>query len=153
MTLDIAECTEQALTQFFGGVEVTIVRGLHARVMPDPFDGVELWGIGGEQVDLQAAAVRAEPIIDFGLLVVGSVVLDQVDSVIAPVEARQQGVLQEMDIRVGIEVLRLMPVRKLATGDIDACEDLLAVSLPARWNLWLRIAERPCCVQCGRLAE
>ena len=63
---------------------------------------------------------------------------------IAPVETRQQCVLQEMDIRVGIEVLRLMPVRKLATGNIDTCEDLLGVSFAARWNLRLGIADRPC---------
>ena len=86
MTLDIAEGTEQALAQFFGGVEVTIVRRLHARVMPDPFDGVELRGIGRKQVDFQSAAVRAEPFVDFGLLMVGSIILDQVDTMIAPVE-------------------------------------------------------------------
>ena len=72
---------------------------------------------------------------------------------IAPVETRQQRVLQEMDIRVGIEVLRLMPIRKLATGNTDPCEDLLGVSFPARWNLRLGIADRPCLVQGRRLAE
>ena len=153
MTLDIAEGAEQTLTQFFGSVEVMIVRGLHARVMPDPFDGVELRGIGGKQVDFQAAAVRAEPLIDFGLLVVGSVVLNQVDAVIAPVKTWQQRMLQKMDIRVGIEVLGLMLVRKLATGNIDPRENLLGVSLSARWNLRLGIADRPCLVQGRRLAK
>lgn len=146
MTLDIAEGSEQALTQFFGRVEVTIVRRLHAGVMPDPFDGVELRGIGRKQVDFYPAAVRTEAFEDFGFLMIGGVVLNQVDTVIALVKTRQQRVLQEMDVRVGVEVLCLMPVREPTAGNIDACKDLLGVSFPARWNLRLRIAECPCCV-------
>lgn len=89
MTLNISEGAEQALTQFFGRVEVTIVCGLHARVVPDPFDCVELRRIGGKQIDFQTLAVRAEPFVDFGLLVIGGVILDQVDTMIAPVETWQ----------------------------------------------------------------
>ncbi len=72
--------------------------------------------------------------------------MNQVDTVIALVKTRQQRVLQEMDVRAGVEVLCLMSVRELTAGNIDACKDRLGVSFPARWNLRLRIADRPCCV-------
>ena len=66
--------------------------------MPDSFHGIELRRIGRKQIDFHSFAVHAEPFVDFGLLVIGRVVLYQVDAMVAPVEARQQGVLQKMDI-------------------------------------------------------
>jgi len=66
--------------------------------MPDPFHGIELRRIGRKQKDFYSFAVCAEPFVDFGLLVVGGVVLYQVDAMLAPVEIWKQRVLQKMDI-------------------------------------------------------
>ena len=89
MILDVVKGGEQALAQFLGRVEVTVVRRLHSGVMPNPFDGIELGGVGRKQIDFQLLTVRAEPIVDVRLFVIGGIVLYQVNSVVAPVEAWQ----------------------------------------------------------------
>ena len=96
------------------------MRGLHSGVVPDPLDGIELGGVGGKQIYFQTLSIRAEPIVDFRLLVIGGVVLYQVDSVVALVKARQEGMLQEVDVGVCVEVLGLMAVGEFAAGNIDA---------------------------------
>ena len=153
MTLNIIKGVEQTLAEFLRRVEVAIVRRLHSGVMPNSFHGIELRRIRRKQIDFHAFAVRAEPFVDFGLLVIGSIVLHQVDSMVAPVEARHQRVLQEMDIRFRVEVLGLMPVSELAVCNINARQKLLRVPLSARGNLGLRIADGPCLMQRRRLTE
>lgn len=117
--------------------------------MPHSFHGIKLRGIGGEQENFHAAAVCAEPFVYLRFLVIGSVVLNQVDAMIASVETWHQRVFEEINVGLGVEVVRLMPVGKLPTGNIDPRENFLGVSLAACWNLWLRIAARPCLMQRG----
>ncbi len=148
MSLDIVESGEQTLAEFLWRIEITIVRGLHSGVMPDSFHGIELRRIGWKQIDFQAFAIRAKPFIDFGLLMIGGIVLYQVDSMVAPVETRQQGVLQKIDIGLRVEVFGLMPVSELAACNIDPRQKFLSVSLATCWNLGLRITDGPCLVQC-----
>ena len=93
--------------------------------MPDAFHRIKLRRIGWQQIDFHSFAVRAEPFVDFGLFVIGSVVLYQVDAMVALVETRQQGVLQEMDVGLRVEVLGLMPVGELAACNVDARQKLL----------------------------
>ncbi len=153
MTLDVVEGGEQTLAQFFRRVKVTVVRGLHSGVVPNPFDGIELRRVGRKQIDFQPSAVRAEPFVDFRLLVIGGVVLYQVDSVVAPVKTRQQGMLQEFDVRSGVEVLGLVAVGEPAVRNIDGSKKFLAAALSACRNLRLGVESGPCLVQGRRLAE
>jgi hypothetical protein len=148
VTLDTVKGIEWAPAQFVGRVEVAVVGGLHSGVVPDALDGVELGGVRGKQKYFQTFSFRGEPIVDFRLLVIGGVVLYQVDSVVASVEARQEGMLQEV-----VEVFGLMAAGEFAARNIDAGEELLGIALAACWNLRLRITGSPCLMQCRRLAE
>src|SRR4030067_115350 len=98
MILNIFESDEQAPAKFIWRVEVTIMRGFLPCIVPKPFDSIEFRRISRKQIDLQSFTMFAKPFINFGLLVVGSIVLDQVDAMVSSIERWQQCMLKEMDI-------------------------------------------------------
>ena len=76
-------------------IKVSIVRALLAGVMPEPLRGIELRRIGWEPKHFDLAGVFGNVRQDFGLLVIGGVVLNQIDPVAAAVIVRQQFFIQE----------------------------------------------------------
>jgi hypothetical protein len=60
---------------------------------------------------------------------IGSVVVDQINAVTAPVKGRQQDRLKKIDISFGVEVLALMPVGESPLIQGDGAQDLLGVAL------------------------
>jgi len=135
--LNVVKGREQRLAQFLRRIEVPIVGGLLSHVSPDLLYAVELGRIGRQQENFQALAICFEPFVDFGLLVIRGVVLNQVHAVIAPVETGQEYLVQETDVCLGIEILGLVSVGELAGVRLDACEDLLGVALAESRHLWL----------------
>jgi hypothetical protein len=151
--LDIAKGIEEASTQFVRCVEVTVVCGLGSCIVPDSFDGIKLGRIGGKQKHLDFLTVFTEPLVHLRLLVIGSVVVNQVETMAASVEGRQQYVFQEIDICGGIEILGLMSVGEGALIKGDRSEDLLCVSLTARGNPGLGTNTSPRLVQSRTLSK
>lgn len=64
--------------------------GLFSRVSPNLLNAIEFGRIGRQEENFQALAICFEPFVDLGLFVIRGVVMDQVDSVVALVETRQE---------------------------------------------------------------
>lgn len=94
-----------------------------------------------------------KPLIDFRVLVIGGIVVDQKDPVAPPVKRRQDFLGDKRGIRPGIEVFGLVPIHELAVGQSDRTEDLLRVALPASGNSRLRVPGCPGLMQRGALPE
>ena len=114
MPLNVVKSRKQRLAQFFRHIEVSIVSGLLSRVSPDLLDAIEFGRIGRQLENFQALAVRFEPFVDFGLLVIRGVVLNQVHAVVPPVKTGQEYLIQETDVCLGIEILGLVSIGELA---------------------------------------
>ena len=82
-------------------------------------------------------SILFKPGIDFGFLMVGSIILDEINAMARSVEGRQQHFVQERDIGVGGEVLGLMAVNELTCGGTDRAQYFLTVALSLGWNAWL----------------
>ena len=124
-----------------------------ADAMPHAFDGIEFGGIRGEEEYLDALAIGGEPRIDLRFLMVGRIVLDEIDAMPSPVKRGKQCVVQERRIGFRVKVLGLAPIRELARGGAYAPENLLAVALPFGRNARLGIAHGPGLMECRRLAK
>lgn len=135
--MNVVKSCEQRSAQFLRRIEIPIVSGLLSRVSPDLLNAVEFGRIGRQLEDFQALAICFEPFVDFGLLVIRGVVLNQVHTVVAPVKTRQEYFVQETDVCLGIEILGLVPVGELAGARVEAREDFLSIALAESRHLWL----------------
>ena len=79
----------------------------------------------------------SEPGIDFGLLMVGCIILDKINAMAAFIEGRQQHFVQKSDIGVGGEVLGLMAVGELTASGTDRAKYFLTVALSFGWDVRL----------------
>ena len=96
-----------------------------ARVLPEPLGGIELRRVRRQLVDFQPVTVGPEPGPDLGILVVGSVVLDQ-DRPLPAIAARQLFPKGQVAPRVEDRVLA---VRETRAPQFDGAQDLDAVAL------------------------
>ena len=141
------------MAQCFRGVEVFVMGDFLAGVPPYFFGCVVFRRIRWEQIYLDSFSIFGKPGIDFGLLMVGSVILNEIDAMAWFVEGGQQYFVQERDISVGVEVLGLMAVGELTGGGTDRAKYFLTVALSFGWDAGLRIAHGPGLVQSGSLTE
>ena len=134
-------------------IEVSVVRALHAGVMPEALCGVEIRRIGRKMTHFHVTVMFGKELQDLGLLVIRRVVLDQIDPMATAVIVRQQIFLQESQVSLGVEVFGLVTPHKLAGGHADRAQNLLGVAFSARGDLRLLAAPRPSAIKRGRLPK
>jgi hypothetical protein len=106
--------------------------------MPDSFQSIEFWGVRRQIVNLDISAMGGKPIPYLPILVVRSVVLDQIDF-LGKVASNQP--LQVDDIGRSIEDLLEM-VKETSRIEFDRTKDFQRLLLPGGGNFGL--ASYPC---------
>ena len=142
MTANVIECAEQRLTEILGPLKESIVRGMLTRVIPNALCRVEFRPVGRKLEDFHVAAVFLEPVIGFLLLVVGGVVLNQIDPMSPAIESGNDDLIQEGQIRLPLKLLFLMQVDETGVVQTYRPKDFLRVAFSTRGNL--RLASAPC---------
>jgi hypothetical protein len=121
--------------------------------MPEPLRRIEIRRIGRKRKHRDLPIVFAKKFKDFGLLVVGSVILNQIDSMAPAVIMRQQLSVDERQISLGVEVFGLVPPEEITGRHTDRPQDFLSVAFSARGNLRLLPAPRPSPIKSRRLSK
>ena len=75
-------------------------------------------------------AMTFKPIIHLGLLMIGGIVLNQINPVVLLIIGWQQNLLEKRHIRDGVEVFGLMAPYKPPVGNADGAQHFLRVALP-----------------------
>ena len=122
---------------------------IHARIMPDSFQSIEFWGVRRQIVNLDVSAMGGKPLPYLSILVVGSVVLDQIDF-LGKVASNQP--LQVDDIGRSIEDFLKM-VKETGRIEFDRAKDFQSLLLPGGGNFGLASYPRPGLVESGILSE
>lgn len=122
---------------------------IHARIMPDSFQSIEFWGVRRQIVNLDVSAMGGKPVPYLPILVVGSVVLDQIDF-LWKVASNQP--LQVNDIGRSIEDFLKM-VKETGRIEFDRAKDFQSLFLPGGGNFGLASYPRPGLVESGVLPE
>lgn len=153
MTLHLTEGAEQSLAEVRGLLEVAIVSGLFARVVPDPFGGVEFGPVGWQLEHFDEAAILGKPLVGFLFFVIGSIVLNQKHPLSPPIKRRYQHSIQKRHVCFPLEIILLVQVDELGGVQTHRTKDFLGVPLASGRNVRLAGHSRPCGVQGGRLPE
>lgn len=122
---------------------------IHARIMPDSFQSIEFWGVRRQIVNLDVSAMGGKPVPYLPILVVGSVVLDQIDF-LWKVASNQP--LQVNNIGRSIEDFLKM-VKETGRIEFDRAKDFQSLLLPGGGNFGLASYPRPSLVESGVLPE
>ena len=121
--------------------------------MPELLRRIEVRRIGWKRKHFDLAVVFGKELQDFRLLVIRSVVLDEIHPMAAAIRVRQQVSVDEGELRLRVAVFGLVPPHKIAARHTDRPQDFLGVAFSARGNLRLLAAPRPSAIQGGRLAK
>ena len=81
-----------------------------SSVLPYPLGCVVLRAVRWKQKHLYTTAILLVPVKHFRFLVIGGIVLNEVDAALSLVEGRQQCPLEKGDVRFRVEVDSLMPI-------------------------------------------
>jgi len=111
--------------------------------MPKSLRGVEVRRIRGQREHFNVTLVLGKVLQDFGFLMKGGVVLNQIHPMARAVIMRQQLLIHERQVRFGVEVLGLVPPDKITGGHTHRPQNLLGVAFAARGNFRLLTAARP----------
>jgi len=149
----MAEDAEERLAEVLGPLKETIMGGVLARVIPNPFGGVEFRPIGRQLEHFHIAAVLGEPLIGFLLFVVRGVVLNQEETMTPPIKRGHQNLIQKSHIGFPLEIVLLMEVNELGGVHTDGPKDLLGVALAPGGNVGLAAHPCPGGVQGRRLTK
>ena len=141
------------MAEVCGFLEVTVVGGVLARVVPDPFGGIEFGPVRRQLENLHIASVLRKPLVSFTLLVIGGIVLDQEHAMAAPIERGDQHLIQKRHVSFPLEVILLVEVDELRGVQTHRPEDFLRVPLAASRNVRLAGYSRPSSVQGRCLSE
>ena len=101
-------------------------------MLPQPFGGIELRGIGRQRFDFQPGAVLVEPRPDVLIFMVGGVILNQNGTL--PAITRGDLPLQEIQIGLGIKHLVSL-IKKAAALQFNSAQNLHAFPLPGNRHL------------------
>lgn len=153
MVLNIRKGPKKIFAQFLRRIEVAIMSGVQSNIVPESFDGVQFGRIGGKEKDLNALSVFLKPVVDFRLLVIGSIILDQIDPVAALIKRGHQSLLQILDVGGGVEVVGLVAINKVSIIQGNPAQDFLSIALSSGGNLRLGIQGRPSLVKRRTLSE
>ena len=91
----VIEPAKKRVTKIFGSFIEAIVGNVFARVLPDPFRRIQFRPVGRKLEDFEIAAVRLEPVIRFLLLVIGSIVMHQVNPVPVAIKGGYHDLVQK----------------------------------------------------------
>ena len=98
------------MTEIRGPFEESIVGRMLASVIPDALGRIQFWRVGRKLEDLHVTTVGFEPVIGFLFLVVGRVVLDEIDPVSAAVEGGHDDLLHKGQVGLPLKVVLLMQI-------------------------------------------
>jgi hypothetical protein len=117
--------------------------------MPDSFQSIEFWRVRGQIVDCDVSAMGGKPIPYLLVLVIGSIVLNQIDF-LGKVTSDQP--FQVNDIGRGIEDWLKM-VKETACIEFDRAQNFQSLLLPGGGNFGLASYPCPGLVESGVLTE
>lgn len=110
MATHAIERAKQSPAEIFGTLEEAIVCGVFARVIPNTLGRIEFRPVRRQLEYFQIAPMLFEPVVGFLLLVIRSVVLNQIDAMSSPVEGRDNDLVQESQISFPLKIALLMQV-------------------------------------------
>ena len=113
MTADLVNGAEQGAAQFGGRFEEAIVGGVLVGVVPAAFLSVEFRPVGRQLKHLQKAPVFGKIVIGFLLLVIGRVILNEIDPVAAAVKGGQEHLIHECQIGLPRKTIFLVEIPKV----------------------------------------
>ncbi len=146
------EDRRESLPKFLHSRKVPVVGSRDSRVVPQTFGGVEFGGIRGQLVNRQPLAMVVEPRPNILVLVVGGVVLHEVDLGGARGSVDPRQAFQEP--QVGGRIEHRVPAVVEARGKhVHRPKDLNALARPRHGDQGLRPDPRPGLVEGGVLAE
>lgn len=144
--LDSLKDTGQCFQQFLLGVKITIMSSRDSSIVPQPFGGIVLWRIGRQLMHFQPIPVFLEPAPNILILVVGSIILNQMDLVFSRFAAGCCYLFQEAQIHLSIKD-RFTTVSEFSLLEIDGAENLDAFSGACHRNQRLEADTGPCLVE------
>ena len=153
MFLNVAEGAEERLAEVFGLLKEAIMGGVFARVIPNPFSGVEFGPVGWQLEHLHVAAMLGEPLIGFLFFVIRGVILNQEETMASPIKRGNQNLIQKGHIGFPLEIVLLMEVDELGGVHAHGAENFLRVPLAPSGDVRLAGHAGPGGVQGWRLAK
>ena len=120
-----------------------------AGVLPQALGGIELGRVGRKLVDFQPVPIGLEPVPDFRVLMIRSVILNENGPAAAIVRGKS---MQEVQIGGSIED-RGLPVVEAGTPKLDSAQDLDALAFTGDGDLGWMADPAPGSVQGGVLPE
>lgn len=119
------------------------------RVVPNSFQGIEIWRICWEIGDLDIFAMIAKPIPYGAIFVIRRIVLDEINFLR---EVTVQNYFEILDISLRVEYILKM-IQEAATVSFDGPEDFERVALTHAGNFRLVTYSCPCLMKSWVLPE
>ena len=152
MFLHVSKNCGQRFQKLLFRFEIAIVSTHQPGVMPQTFGGIVLGRISRKLMNLQPMPVLFEPFPDTRVLVIRSVVLDQINAVCPGATGSRCHLFQEAQIRPGVKY-RVTTINESGFLEIDSSKDLHAFSGSRDRNEGLIADSRPRLVKRRVLAE
>ena len=108
----VIEPAKKRVTKIFRSFIEAVVGNLLARVLPDPFRRIQLRPVGRKLEDFEIAAVRLEPGIGFLLLVIGSIVMHQVNPVPVAIKGGYHDLVQKGQVSLPLKIVFLVQIEE-----------------------------------------
>jgi len=123
--LHLPEHPRQGGEECVDAAKESIVRPGLARMLPQPFRGIQFRRVGRQLMDLQPMPVGLEPVPYIGVFVVGGVVLNQ-NGPLAAIAPRE--LFEEAEIAARVED-SVLPIVESRAPEFDGPENLHAFAL------------------------
>lgn len=153
MLLHMIKSPEQRAAQLLGLFKKSVVRGVFACVVPNPFRRVEFRPVGGKLEHFHKAPMFGEPLIGFLLFVIGGVILNQIDPMAATVKSWNQYLIDESQIRLPLEIIQLVQINEFCRVETHRSKNFLRIALSTSGDLRLEAPARPGRMQGRRLTK
>src|SRR5277367_4931839 len=108
MSAYVVKGAKENFAQMFRFLEESVMRGVFARIVPNAFGGVEFRPVRRQLKNLQIAPVFGKPVVCLLFLVIGSIVLNQINPMAAAVIRRQENLIHEGQVGFPLEVIFLV---------------------------------------------
>jgi len=149
----LLERAEEGAAKFSRRLEETIMRRVLACVVPDTLLSVKFGPVGWQLKDFQVAQMLGKVVIGLLFLVIGGIILNEINAVTSPIKRGQEYLIDESQIRLPREIIFLMEIGELGVVQPNGSKDLLGIALSTCGNLRLVAPSRPGGMKSGRLAE
>ena len=149
----VIELAKKRVAKIFRSFIEAVVGNVLARVLPDPFRRIQFRPVGRKLEDFEIAAVRLEPVIRFLLLVIGSIVMHQVNPMPVAIKGGYHDLVQKGQVSLPLKIVFLVQIDESSIVEANGAEDLLRVALSPRGDLWLAAPFGPRGMQGRRLTK